>query len=101
IFSDTRFSVNGAVSCATCHDPEKAFTDGRARGQGVGDVARNTRTVVGTAAARWLFWDGRKDSQWAQALGPLENPAEHGGNRGTYAHALAEHERSAHGAILG
>jgi len=101
IFSDTRFSVNGAVSCATCHDPGKAFTDGRARGQGVGDVARNTMTVLGTAYAPWLFWDGRKDSQWAQALGPLENPAEHGGNRGMFAHAMADHYRSAYEAIFG
>jgi cytochrome c peroxidase len=47
-------------------------------------------TVLGTAYSSWLFWDGRKDSQWAQALGPLENAAEHGGNRGMYAHLIAE-----------
>ena len=101
IFSDTRFSVNGTVSCATCHDPEKTFTDGRERGHGVGDVARNTMTVLGTAHAQWLFWDGRKDSQWAQALGPLENPDEHGGNRGMYAHVVADHYRSAYEGIFG
>jgi cytochrome c peroxidase len=37
--------------------------------------------IAGTAYSPWLFWDGRADSQWAQALGPLENPVEHGSNR--------------------
>jgi cytochrome c peroxidase len=38
----------------------------------------------------FLFWDGRKDSLWAQALGPLENPMEHGGTRAQYAHVIAD-----------
>jgi len=37
--------------------------------------------IAGMAHTPFLFWDGRKDSQWAQALGPLESPVEHGGNR--------------------
>jgi cytochrome c peroxidase len=35
--------------------------------------------IAGTAYSPFLFWDGRKDSQWAQALGPLESTVEHGG----------------------
>ncbi len=89
IFFDERFSANGQVSCATCHEPERAFTDGLARGRGIGETPRSTMTVLGTAYSSWLFWDGRKDSQWAQALGPLENAAEHGGNRGMYAQVVA------------
>jgi len=58
-------------------------------------------TVVGTAYSPWLFWDGRKDSQWAQALGPMEDAREHGGNRGMYAHVIAEHYRSEYEAIFG
>jgi cytochrome c peroxidase len=46
--------------------------------------------VAGSARSPFLFWDGRKDSQWAQALGPLESPAEHGGTRAQYAHVVAD-----------
>jgi cytochrome c peroxidase len=42
---------------------------------------RRTMPVMGAAHAPFLFWDGRKDSLWSQALGPLEDAAEHGGNR--------------------
>jgi cytochrome c peroxidase len=101
IFADTRFSANGEVSCATCHRPELHFTDGLPRAQGIGETARKTMTVVGTAYSPWLFWDGRKDSQWAQALAPMEDAAEHGGNRGMYAHLVAEHYRAEYEAIFG
>jgi cytochrome c peroxidase len=89
IFFDTRFSANGAVSCATCHQPAKYFTDGLPRGQAIGTSRRNTMTLVGAAYSPWLYWDGRKDSLWAQALSPLEDPQEHGGNRLQYIHILA------------
>ena len=101
IFFDRRFSANGQVSCASCHQPENAFTDGLARGQGIGSVPRNTMTVVGTSYSPWLFWDGRKDSQWAQALGPLENSAEHGANRSMYAHLVAGLYRDEYEATFG
>jgi cytochrome c peroxidase len=101
IFFDERFSANGRVSCASCHQPDRAFTDGLARGRGIGETPRSTMTVLGTAYGPWLFWDGRKDSQWAQALGPLENAAEHGGNRGMYAHVVADHYRTEYEAVFG
>ena len=91
LFFDTRFSVTATVSCATCHQPERSFTDGLALARGVGEVPRKTMTVVGTAYDQWLFWDGRKDSLWAQALGPLESPVEHGGTRMQYVRLVAEH----------
>ena len=84
LFFDKRLSANGEVSCATCHQPERRFTDGLAKGRGIGTSGRNTRSIVGTAYSPWLYWDGRRDSQWAQALSPLEDPAEHGGNRMQY-----------------
>jgi cytochrome c peroxidase len=46
--------------------------------------------IAGMAWSPFLFWDGRKDSLWAQALGPLENPMEHGGTRAQYAHVIAD-----------
>jgi len=81
LFLDTRLSANGAVSCATCHQPARRFTDGLPKGRAIGQSRRNTPSIVGTAYSPWLYWDGRRDSQWAQALSPLEDPAEHGSDR--------------------
>lgn len=81
LFFDTRLSLNGAISCATCHQPERQFTDGLPKGQAIGTSKRNTPTIVGTAYSPWLYWDGRRDSQWSQALSPLEDENEHGTNR--------------------
>ncbi|MCH2144848.1 MAG: hypothetical protein MK082_06840 [Phycisphaerales bacterium] len=81
LFFDPRLSGNGRVSCATCHDPALDFTDGRRVSIGVSENIRNAPTVLNTAYHRWLTWDGRADSLWAQALEPLENDVEMGGDR--------------------
>ena len=81
LFFDTRFSINGAISCATCHQPERRFTDGLPQGVAVGMSKRNTPSIVGTAYSPWLYWDGRRDSLWSQALSPLEDSSEHAINR--------------------
>lgn len=101
LFFDTRFSSNGKVACATCHLPGQEFQDGKPLANGVGTTTRRTMTLVGTAYSPWFFWDGRKDSQWAQALGPLENPVEHGGNRTMYAHVIAAHYPGEYEALFG
>lgn len=88
IFFDPRFSRNGKVSCASCHRPEKYFTDGLATAKGLQTVTRNTPTIVGSNHHTWLFHDGRADSLWSQALGPLENDKEHGGTRSQFAHLV-------------
>jgi len=100
-FFDVRFSGNGKVSCATCHAPTQDFQDGKPLAQGVGTTARRTMPIAGTAHSPWLFWDGRTDSQWAQALGPLESAVEHGGNRTQYAHVVAEQYRDEYEAVFG
>jgi cytochrome c peroxidase len=82
LFFDTRLSSNGAVACATCHQPERDFTDGKELAVGVGVTPRNAPTILGAAYNLWFFWDGRKDSQWSQALASLENPLEHNMLRG-------------------
>lgn len=84
LFFDVRLSSNGQVSCATCHEPAQSFTDGKVLAQGVGTTGRHAPTIVGIAYSPWFFWDGRADSQWSQALGPLEAPVEHGGTRTQY-----------------
>lgn len=81
LFFDTRLSANGEVSCATCHQSDLGFTDGLAKGHGIGVSKRSTRSVVGAAYSPWQYWDGRRDSLWSQALSPLEDAQEHGSNR--------------------
>ena len=85
LFFDTRFSKNGQIACASCHKPEQYFTDGLDMAKGLEKTRRNTPTIVGASRHTWFFHDGRSDSLWSQALGPLENELEHGGNRSQYA----------------
>jgi cytochrome c peroxidase len=85
LFFDTRFSVNGKVSCASCHQPENQFQDGLPLAVALGTNTRRTMPLAGAAQSRWYFWDGRADSLWSQALGPLENPFEHAMDRTTVA----------------
>jgi cytochrome c peroxidase len=100
LFFDTRLSGNGNVSCATCHIATQEFQDSKPLADGVGRTARRTMPIAGTAHSPWLFWDGRTDSQWAQALGPLESAVEHGGSRAQYAHVVAEQYRQQYEAIF-
>ena len=101
LFFDTRLSVNGEVSCATCHQQERDFTDGKALSEGVGRTDRKSMSVVGAAHSRWQFWDGRKDSLWSQALEPLEAPAEHGLTRGEVAALVADVYKEDYEAVFG
>ena len=100
LFNDPRFSGNHSVSCASCHDPNKQFQDGLPMAHGVGQGTRRAMPLAGSAYSPWLFWDGRKDSLWAQALGPLEDAVEHGGNRLRYAHLLQTHYRAEYEAVF-
>src|SRR6476661_8615333 len=81
LFNDKRLSKNGQVACVSCHAATGQFEDGRKFGQGIATGKRRTMPVMGAAHSPFLFWDGRKDSAWSQALGPMEDAAEHGGNR--------------------
>ncbi|MDT8399231.1 MAG: cytochrome c peroxidase [Pseudomonadales bacterium] len=89
LFSDSRLSGQGNVSCATCHQPDRYFTDGLVKGRALGVSKRHTPSLLGIAYSPWFYWDGRRDSQWSQALSPLEDPAEHGGNRMQYVRLIA------------
>jgi cytochrome c peroxidase len=91
LFNEPRLSRDGKVSCASCHAADNQFQDGRKLGQGLATGKRRTMPVMGAAHSPFLFWDGRKDSLWSQALGPLEDPAEHGGNRVAFVRVLKEH----------
>jgi len=101
LFFDTRLSRTATVSCASCHMAERNFQDGRPVGRGVGEGSRRTMPIAGTSRSPWLFWDGRADSQWEQALGPLENSVEHGGDRTQYAQLMATEYRARYETIFG
>ena len=74
LYFDARLSNSGQVSCATCHHPEKGWSDGQRRAIGVfGRVGpRNSPTVLNTAFQKLQFWDGRARSLEEQALGPMQ-----------------------------
>jgi len=81
LFLDMRFSTTGEVSCATCHDPEKAFTDSPLKtSEGIEKKTgtRNAPTVINAAYFTTQFWDGRSPSLEDQALHPPVNPVEMG-----------------------
>lgn len=101
LFFDTRLSANNQVSCASCHLPDRQFQDDLARAKGVGVTARRTMPIAGTAYSPWLFWDGRKDSQWSQALGPLESAVEHGTDRTYVAKLVQTHYADAYTEVFG
>ncbi|MDH5262882.1 MAG: hypothetical protein OEX74_15875 [Gammaproteobacteria bacterium] len=103
LFFDTRLSANGAVSCATCHQPERGFTDGLQKAQAMGTTLRHTPGIAGMAYSPWQFWDGRRDSQWSQALAPLEDANEHGMTREQVVAVIAENDeyRSRYESLFG
>jgi cytochrome c peroxidase len=80
LFFEPRLSGNGTVACATCHDPDRAFTDGRPVSVGIhGRVGqRNSPTVLNALYNKTQFWDGRVNTLEQQAALPITNPFEMG-----------------------
>lgn len=108
-YFDSRYSSNGKVSCATCHDPNAGFQDPRGNTSlGIDYTGRHAPTVINSAfgaatpnGPTWQFWDGRADSQWSQALGPPESPVEMGGTRTRIALLIYDRYRGEYEAIFG
>jgi len=103
LFFDPRLSPDERFSCATCHDPAKAFTDGHPLALGRETLTRNAPTLLDVGRRRWLFWDGRTDSLWAQVRHPLESALEMDGDRLALAHLIQSDEsyRSQYEALFG
>jgi cytochrome c peroxidase len=80
LYFDKRLSSDNTVSCATCHDPKFAFTDGRAVSTGIRGQkgGRSAPTVINRAYSLAQFWDGRAATLEEQAKGPIANPIEMG-----------------------
>lgn len=80
LYFDKRLSADDTVSCATCHDPEKGFTDGKIIAIGIKGQKgfRNSPTVLNAAFFDFQFWDGRALTLEEQAKQPIINPIEMG-----------------------
>ncbi len=78
LFFDPRLSINNGQSCADCHSPDRAFTDGRctARGAEGNFGPRKTMSLFNLAWKNEFFWDGRAQSLRQQVLQPIQNPVE-------------------------
>ena len=101
LFFEQRLSRDGDVACSTCHMIDRQFQDDRPFGVAVGETNRRTMPLAGVAHSPWFFWDGRRDSLWAQALVPLENLDEHAGTRTRYAHLMESEFRARYERIFG
>lgn len=82
LFYDTRLSADDSVACATCHQPEFAFSEPTAVSTGIAGQrgTRKAPSFVNQADTLYphFFWDGRAGSLEEQALGPIANPIEMG-----------------------
>ncbi|MBI1314975.1 c-type cytochrome [bacterium] len=78
LYFDKRLSKDNTVSCASCHDPQKGFSNGERFATGVGGAqgGRSAPSVINAAYYKQQFWDGRAASLEEQALGPIANPIE-------------------------
>lgn len=80
LFTEARLSGNGTVSCAGCHRPERAWSDGKPVGEGLVQLDRNTPGLWDVRLQRWFGWDGGRDSLWSSSIRPILAPKEMGGS---------------------
>ena len=82
LFFDTRLSLDGTVSCATCHDPRKAFTDNLAKSKGInGQLSeRNAPSILNAAFLKTAMFDAHLQTLELQVLVPIQEPVEMGHN---------------------
>jgi cytochrome c peroxidase len=80
LFFDRRLSADGSISCASCHNPGRAFADARPVAVGIFGRrgTRNAPSLINRAWGRSFFWDGRTTTLEAQVLRPIEDPNEMG-----------------------
>jgi len=76
LFFDERLSGRGTRACASCHVPERNWTDNLRRGVGMVELDRNTPTLMNMRGKRWYGWDGAADSLWSQSLRPIVDARE-------------------------
>jgi len=80
LFRDPRMSPVGYIACVTCHQPDRAFTDIKARAHGLADLPRNTPALANLGLRRWYGWGGASDSLWMASIKPILDAREFDGN---------------------
>lgn len=90
LFFDARLSGNGQIACATCHVPERGWSDGRKTASGIASVDRNTPGLLNVRLNRWFGWDGGSDSLMASAIRPWLDARETGASPAIVAKAVRE-----------
>ncbi|MFZ1703209.1 MAG: cytochrome c peroxidase [Saprospiraceae bacterium] len=96
LFYDPILSIDSTISCASCHDPSLAFTDGRSASLGVDGKRgkRNSMSLINIGFTKnGFFWDGRAVSLEDQALKPVEDPLEMNNTWSNVVHDLKIHPR--------
>jgi len=101
LFFEDHFSGNMKVSCATCHREDYSFTDNLPLSHGMDTTPRRSMPLAGVAYNSWFFWDGRTDSLWSQALGPIESKLEHGISRTMSAYIISTYYREEYESLFG
>jgi cytochrome c peroxidase len=102
LFADPTLSPSNQVACASCHEADRQLTDGSPTSpEGVGKVTRNAPSLTLAAYQPWQFWDGRTDTLWSQALGPMEAPNEFGSSRLFIAHRIFDAYRGQYESLFG
>jgi len=101
LFFEDHFSGNMKVSCATCHREDYSFTDNLPLSHGMDTTPRRSMPLIGVAYNSWFFWDGRTDSLWSQALGPIESKLEHGISRTMSAYIISKYYRDEYESLFG
>jgi len=90
LFHTTRLSTVGGLRCASCHEPWRRFTDGRARSLGAETGARRTPTLLNVRMQHWFGWDGANDSLWSQSIRPMLDAREMRSDAAHVARALRD-----------
>ena len=92
LFHSTRLSTVGGLRCASCHEPWRHFTDGRARALGAEGGARNSPSLLNVRQQHWFGWDGANDSLWSQSIRPMLDVREMRSDAAQVAQALRSDE---------
>lgn len=90
LFNDPVLSIDGQFSCASCHDPDQAFTTTEARVTGRVLLERNTPSLRNLAGLRWYGWGGKSDNLWAASLHPIIDKQEMAHSRTSLKTAISE-----------
>ncbi len=92
LFFDPRLAGDSSLSCATCHVPEKGFSNGVDMSPAYPGTKhwRHVPTVLNAAYLTQLFWDGRSHSLEDQAQGPIQAPIEMNQNPGHLVEKLSQ-----------